>query len=530
MPGRILSAIGALRCSAVVWGLAGAFCAAIVTDALFFHASQGLQRTTYDSMVRARLWSREADPRIVILDIDEASLAKMAREFGRWPWPRDPLATVLAHLERENAAAIVWDVLFVDADVLHPGGDAAFDAAVRRSRRSHFSVLRVGPDADADSQVTPALLPGLWAAASPGARASVIPPFLPAVAASPVGYSNTQADGDGVLRRYRYAESLADGSVIQSVALSVARAIEPAQARLAIERLQSPFFTPDPLMSWRASAFSYPRVPFWQEFDDAENGRASARWKGKVVVVGSTAAALHDYHPSPVAPHHPGVMILATAIDNALHGDVPAEVPHALLAAFAMVLCLALAAWAQFRSIASLEPLLFLLPAALFVFSYASLNGAPVFLELQWPAAVALTFLAILRVWVQLRREHWCAPPAAEGGLAVWPLERRTAWAEPALDRLIDAVERHAPDCRIVAPDAIHRWPGKLRWPELARHAAIVGPAASVEKARELISPRLRRLAGEGHEPVEVPHGSGREGVAQLCLWLWARRERGVRA
>ena len=68
--------------------------------------------------------------------IDEASLARMGKEFGRWPWPRDTLASVLTHIERQQPAAIVWDIVFSDADRLSPGGDAAFNAAAARSRHS----------------------------------------------------------------------------------------------------------------------------------------------------------------------------------------------------------------------------------------------------------------------------------------------------------------------------------------------------------------------------------------------------------
>ena len=51
---------------------------------------------------RARFRTPVPDPRVVIVDIDEASLARMSPEFGRWPWPRDTLATVLAHIERQK--------------------------------------------------------------------------------------------------------------------------------------------------------------------------------------------------------------------------------------------------------------------------------------------------------------------------------------------------------------------------------------------------------------------------------------------
>ena len=71
------------------------FSAWIVIDVVLVGVSGGLAQTTYDNMVRGRVITAPADPRIVIIDIDESALARMATEFGRWPWPRDTLASVL---------------------------------------------------------------------------------------------------------------------------------------------------------------------------------------------------------------------------------------------------------------------------------------------------------------------------------------------------------------------------------------------------------------------------------------------------
>ena len=58
--------------------------------------------TSYDSMVKNRIVAASPDPDIVIVDIDEASLARMADEYGRWPWPRDTLAATVEYLERQE--------------------------------------------------------------------------------------------------------------------------------------------------------------------------------------------------------------------------------------------------------------------------------------------------------------------------------------------------------------------------------------------------------------------------------------------
>lgn len=119
---RVARHLGALPARRVTWGLVGVFSLWALLDVFVFKLSGGLGKASYDAMVRARFFAARADPRIVIIDIDEATLARMAREFGRWPWPRDTLATVLDHVERQQPVAIVWDILFSDADRLSPGG------------------------------------------------------------------------------------------------------------------------------------------------------------------------------------------------------------------------------------------------------------------------------------------------------------------------------------------------------------------------------------------------------------------------
>lgn len=161
------------------------FSAWVIVDVLFLGVTGGLAQSTYDGMVRGRLTAAPHDPRIVIVDIDEAALARMAPEFGRWPWPRDTLATVLDHVESQQPQAVVWDIVFSDVDRLSPGGDAAFDEAARRSTHSHFSVVRLPKANDDKSQVTQKNLPTLWVrqgTQTPDAppTLALIPQFCPA--------------------------------------------------------------------------------------------------------------------------------------------------------------------------------------------------------------------------------------------------------------------------------------------------------------------------------------------------------------
>lgn len=74
-----------------------------------------LERFEYDlyDMRLRHFLTREKDPRVVIVDIDEKSL----QEQGRWPWNRNKLALMLDQLFDQYGVAIVgFDMVFSEAD------------------------------------------------------------------------------------------------------------------------------------------------------------------------------------------------------------------------------------------------------------------------------------------------------------------------------------------------------------------------------------------------------------------------------
>src|SRR5215469_7151290 len=64
-----------------------------------------------------RLKPREYEPAPVrVVDIDDDSLER----FGQWPWPRTLFAELLNRLGELGAAAMAFDILFVEPDRTNP--------------------------------------------------------------------------------------------------------------------------------------------------------------------------------------------------------------------------------------------------------------------------------------------------------------------------------------------------------------------------------------------------------------------------
>lgn len=82
------------------------------TGAMRIDVLQRLDDILYDARLRATM-PKTLDERIVIVDVDEKSLA----EVGRWPWGRDKLAELVEELlGRQKAALLGFDVVFAEAD------------------------------------------------------------------------------------------------------------------------------------------------------------------------------------------------------------------------------------------------------------------------------------------------------------------------------------------------------------------------------------------------------------------------------
>ena len=523
-------------------GLVLVFSAWIVVDVLLVGVTGGLAQTTYDNMVRGRVITAPADPRIVIIDIDESALARMATEFGRWPWPRDTLASVLDYVEEQQPAAVVWDIIFSDVDRLNPGGDAAFDAAAKRSAHSHFGLVRLPKENDDKSELTQKNLPNLWVQTAPQeskelSTIALIPPVLPGVAVKPLGYNNGYVDRDGILRRYRYFERLDDGGMIQSLPMSVVQQVDPQAHTFWLERfLNKPqkiasdnATEDDVLINWRKKANSYPHVNFADVFALADGAKAKEEvpsFAGKIVIIGATAPSLHDIHPTPLSSAQAGVESLATGIDNALNKRAMREMPKWLGALIAIVMCIGLAFWSYRNSVSSLAAGMLGLPSVMLGISFLSLNTEHLFLDLHLSAALGLLFVALLRVWFTIQKRHWCSDmPPDHAPLAVWSWRAKEPWNDQQLQSLMRELQEHAFNCRIVLLDITPAGSNLVRWKPFAHLLALVGPEDELQASKFHLQKIAKSMQSEQGAILALAKSADnvKQKITRMALDGWAQ-------
>ncbi len=287
------------------------FVGLVVAEARFLHLTEAFSNRVTDFFLRQQARSLAADPDIVIVAIDEASVTGMADYAGRWPWPRSVHGEVVEGIAAQKPKAIVFDVMFGEPDVFRPESDAAFNETVAPLGNVYFPSARHDPAGDAYGVPIVDLAPGFGAVRSlrsdPKARIDVLLPLALKPENWRLGLINFLQDRDGVGRRYLIFEN-AYGWRLPSL-----------PARLAID-LGWPLPSQDDfLIGWRGGVAAHKQIPFaavWADINSEKKTRARDEFRDKVVVIGATATGLHDIRVTPISTAHPGVEILAAAIDN----------------------------------------------------------------------------------------------------------------------------------------------------------------------------------------------------------------------
>jgi adenylate cyclase len=350
------------------------------TDVLTIGVLHRLDALLYDVRLRATL-PATLDDRVVIVDIDEKSLA----EIGRWPWGRQHMARLADELfERQQVAAVGFDVVFAEPDD---------SSGLRRLKELAGSELRdqpglaarlreLEPSLDHDAQFARALrerpvVLGYYFNSEAQARTSgVLPqPAMPAeaiagrpirftswngygsnipelAAAAPMaGFFNPVVDPDGAVRSIPLLAEY-EGRYYEALSLALFRlvtglpAIEPVFATetrryhgLEAVRLRQGDRAMDIPVAEAVTAL----VPYrggggpdggsfrYVSASDLVLQRlAPGNLAGTIVLVGTTAPGLMDLRLTPVGQAYPGVEAHANVISGLLDGRIQVRPDYAM--------------------------------------------------------------------------------------------------------------------------------------------------------------------------------------------------------
>ena len=404
LAGRITAFVLRRLGSRAYYWLAALISLAVLVDFTVFHQVKLMENRMFDLLVSHRLHYASADPEILIVDIDEASLSALAKDYGRWPWPRQVLGEWLEGVEKQNPKAIVFDILFSDSDVMNPASETYFNNAIAATDNTFFPMLRLGAQNDGLSQVRPSMLP--WLTPLPGALpetlrqdaplAVVLPRFQAAIDSARIGTHQITPDKDSVIRHYPVFLAHAGWKI-------------PSLPQRLGEKLGFPQAVPaqsDFLINWRGKAFSFKTISFGEVYSDLlkkNRQRPPDEFAGKIVILGSTAPSLFDIKASPTDKIFPGVEILATAIDNLKNGDSLRELHPGMTLAIALIFIWGMAIALSRQIPVALFDQLFAGLQVLFVgIAYVTLNFSRYYIDMSAPVTFGLVYFSIARFYSSL--------------------------------------------------------------------------------------------------------------------------------
>ncbi len=309
---------------------------------------QLLRLKTFDLYQVAKPREPKARP-VIIVDIDEASL----NTLGQWPWPRTVVAKLIKKIAQGGAAAIGLDIVFAEPDRTSPpllaetlSDLSATARSELRSAPDHDEIFAdilkrtrtvVGQSAynpragDTRKSLTPkasfATLgddPDPYLIAYPGLLSNI--PILEEAALGR-GMFTVLPDPDGLVRRVPVVMK-AGGEKIPSLNADVLRVAtgqttyviktgEAGVQSVILAGIQIP--TDANAQLW---IYFSPHDPArYVSAADVVNGKVPPEtFKGKLVLIGTSATGLFDVKATPVEPVMPGVELHAQALENILEG------------------------------------------------------------------------------------------------------------------------------------------------------------------------------------------------------------------
>ena len=286
---------------------------------------------TLDMAMEWRLSSPHPSSDIVIIDIDERSLAIMAEEFGRWPWPRSAMADFLAMLMELEPKAVGVNIMYSDADLNDVEGDQIFDEVISYFPNAVFPMTRLSPANDSLSEISVGMLPGaVWEEGGGNNTVSMLFTMFPS-AQDRMGLNNLVLDDDGVVRRFQ-PHWLDEGFSLPSLAYQMSVvANENSWAR------GSDF--PEYLINWRNKTGVYRRVSFVDVYQAllGEGDLNLSEIENKYMVLGLTAPGLAVLKGTAVSSATDDNLIIANSLDDILNDTGLLTLPSWVIALIAIV-------------------------------------------------------------------------------------------------------------------------------------------------------------------------------------------------
>jgi adenylate cyclase len=336
-------------------------------------ALEELHLRTFDLFQVLRPRVQTAYP-VVIADIDEASLKKI----GQWPWPRTLVADLVIKLRQLGAVVVGFDIVFAEPDRMSPAVAATEFRGIDQEMRDKLANLpsndivladaikRAGgivvgeagsatlapPPTDAESALQTGFAirgpdPRPFLVTFPGLLRNV-PPIEQAAAGR--GLFSINPERDGIVRRVPVVMEAQD-TLVPSLTMEMLRVVTRAGAILirtddagirsvAVPGLEIPTDRNGQL--W-VHFNKHDPARFVSAVDILEGRVPPDRFRGRLVLIGTSAVGLLDVKTTPVESAMAGVEIHAQILESVLTKSLLRNPNYAIGAELVLAIVLGLA-------------------------------------------------------------------------------------------------------------------------------------------------------------------------------------------
>ena len=378
-------------------GLATLFSFATVAYFGIITGEQESAQLQYDSdsmdlAFEYRLKEPGGDNDIILIDVDERSLAMMAEEYGRWPWPRYVFGEFLAGLADYEVGAVALNIMFSDPDIRDKDSDALLAEMSGYARQVAFPITRLSSENDELSEVKVSFLSGdVGADLANDKTVAVLYPFFPE-AHDRLGVNNLTLDDDGIVRRF---QPMFEDQKFVYPSLAK-RTLDLFGARLSANAEQ------EYLVNWRSYGSSYARYSFSDVYASmAGDGDFDlATLKGKIVVVGATAPGLGLLKATPLSNAVDDNFMIANFIDDMKNDTGLTPIPVWIVVLFSCLSfwCLALA---HIKGVDEdlIDGSFIVAEIASVLVTLISISYTNIAIDLAFPVLMALAFFSVSKLY-----------------------------------------------------------------------------------------------------------------------------------
>src|SRR5919112_6393905 len=300
---------------------------------------EALRLRTFDAyqLIQPRIATQRP---VVIVDIDEDSL----KDRGQWPWARTLVAEMVTRLTRAGAAAIAFDAVFAEPDRTSPALAAKAFPSLDEETKAKLKALPSNDEVLAQAIAKSRVVLGQTALAQPseappgeplpqtgfgvkGPRAE--PPLVTfpgllrnvpelEMAAAGRGLFTIKPERDGIVRRVPIVMR-AEETILPSLTLELLRVVTGSGAiliktdeagiqSLALRGLEIPT---DAWGQLWVHFGPHDKARYVSAKDLLAGAVPPDRFRGRLVLVGTSAVGLLDLKTTPVEPAMPGVEVHA---------------------------------------------------------------------------------------------------------------------------------------------------------------------------------------------------------------------------